>query len=92
MDRLCNHSQEDAGKKVRYVVVSVVVALVDLALVVVVVVVVYGKAALVVVIVSTLRALGCEYLEVIWVKFWSISWLRHGPKSSCKIVEIYCKK
>ena len=71
MDRLCNHSQEDAGKKVRYVVVSVVVALVDLALVVVVVVlvvvvVVYGIAALVVVIVSTLRALGCEYLEVIW--------------------------
>ena len=66
MDRLCNHSQEDAGKKVRYVVVSVVVALVDLALVVVVV---YGIAALVVVIVSTLRALGCEYLEVIWVKF-----------------------
>ena len=54
----------------RYVVVSVVVALVDLALVVVVVVVVvYGIAALVVVIVSTLRALGCEYLEVIWVKF-----------------------
>mgnify|MGYP006150724115 CR=1 FL=1 len=48
----------------RYVVVSVVVALVDLALVVVVVV--YGIAALVVVIVSTLRALGCEYLEVIW--------------------------
>ena len=72
MDRLCNHSQEDAGKKVRYVVVSVVVALVDLALVVVVVVVVvvvYGIAALVVVIVSTLRALGCEYLEVIWVRF-----------------------
>ena len=66
MDRLCNHSQEDAGKKVRYVVVSVVVALVDLALVVVVV---YGIAALVVVIVSTLRALGCEYLEVIWVRF-----------------------
>ena len=71
MDRLCNHSQEDAGKKVRYVVVSVVVVLVDLALVVVVVVVVvvYGIAALVVVIVSTLRALGCEYLEVIWVRF-----------------------
>ena len=72
MDRLCNHSQEDAGKKVRYVVVSVVVALVDLALVVVVVV--YGIAALVVVIVSTLRALGCEYLEVIWVRFCSINW------------------
>ena len=52
----------------RYVVVSVVVAQVDLALVVVVVVV-YGIAALVVVIVSTLRALGCEYLEVIWVRF-----------------------
>ena len=48
----------------RYVVVSVVVALVDLALVVV-----YGIAALVVVIVSTLRALGCEYLEVILVRF-----------------------
>jgi len=57
-------------KKVRYVVFSVVVALVDLALVVVVVVVVvvvYGIAALVVVIVSTLRALGCEYLELIWM-------------------------